>query len=86
LYFFLNRIKQFYNDQNSNEENQQPSLNLEANNELKLLRSSQSEMVSLDKYKLEVEQRVNTQLKHVSTNEVYFCLVLEIFRRTFTTS
>jgi hypothetical protein len=81
LYFFINRIKQLYN-----EENQQPSLNLEANNELKLLRSSQSEMVLLDKYKLEVEQRVNTKLKDVSTNEKCFRLVLEILRRTVTTS
>jgi hypothetical protein len=49
-------------DQNSNEENQEPlPPTLAVVNELKPLNSSGCEMVSLEKYKLEVEQRVNIQ-------------------------
>jgi hypothetical protein len=50
-------IKQLLKDQNSNEENRQPSSSLTAVNELKTLNPSECEMVSLDKHKLEVEQR-----------------------------
>jgi hypothetical protein len=46
-------------DQNSNEENQQPSSSLAPVNELKSLDSLECGTVSLSKYKLEVEQRVN---------------------------
>ncbi len=46
-------------DQNSNEENQQPVSTLAPVNELKPLDSSEGGTVSLGKYKLELEQRVN---------------------------
>jgi len=56
------RIKQLLKDQNSNEENQEPlPPTLAVVNELKSLNLSGCEMVSLEKYKLEVEQRVNIQ-------------------------
>ncbi|CAF0798126.1 unnamed protein product [Adineta steineri] len=51
------QIKQALKDQNSNEENKQPSPNLASMNEHNLLNSSQGEVLSIEKYKLEVEQR-----------------------------
>ncbi|CAF4404423.1 unnamed protein product, partial [Adineta steineri] len=51
------QIKQALKDQNSNEENKQPSPNLASMNEQNLLNSSEGEILSIEKYKLEVEQR-----------------------------
>ncbi len=51
-------IKQLLKDQNNDEENKQPIPILAAVNELKPLNPPEREMISLDKYKLEVEQRV----------------------------
>ncbi len=73
-------------DQNSNEENRQPSSSLTAVNELKTLNPSECEMVSLDKHKLEVEQRVNITSKNNKSNRNRLIFLLEIFRRTVTTS
>jgi hypothetical protein len=57
--FLFCRIKHLLKDQNSNEENQQPVSTLAPVNELKPLDSSEGGTVSLGKYKLELEQRVN---------------------------
>jgi hypothetical protein len=55
LYF--NRTKQLLQDQNSNEENQEPSpISVNKPNPLN---TTGHETVSLEKYKLEVEQRVD---------------------------
>jgi len=54
---FLSYKSKLLKDQSSNEENRQPSSTLAEVNELKPLNSSEGEMVSLDKYKLEIEQR-----------------------------
>jgi hypothetical protein len=51
-------IKQLLKDQNNDEENKQPIPILAAVNELKPLNPPEREMIPLDKYKLEVEQRV----------------------------
>jgi hypothetical protein len=56
---YFNSIKQLLKDQNSNEENKQPSPTIGTVNELQLLNSSEPQTISLDKHKLEVEQRVN---------------------------
>jgi hypothetical protein len=45
-------------DQKNDEENKQPMGALAAVNELQTLNSSEREMIPLDKYKLEMEQRV----------------------------
>ncbi len=81
------RIKQLLKDQNSNEENQQPLVNLAPVNELKSLDSVEGGTVSLSKYKLELEQRVNIKWEECLIG-VFFSSsrLLEIFRGTFTTS
>ena len=48
-------------DQNSYEENRRPSPVLSEMNELKAISPSDCETVSLDKFKLEVEQRVSSR-------------------------
>ncbi|CAF3848944.1 unnamed protein product [Rotaria sp. Silwood1] len=53
----VNNMKQLLKDQNNDEENKQPIPTLAAVNELQPLHISEREMVSLDKHKLEVEQR-----------------------------
>jgi hypothetical protein len=58
---YVNSIKQVFKDQNSNEENKHAG----AVNELKPVNSSESEMVTLEKYKLEIEQRVNIKLRRI---------------------
>lgn len=59
---FFCRVKQLLKDQNSNEENIEPSQSPPTTvNEYKPLHSDANRMVSLEKYKLEVEQRVNNQ-------------------------
>ncbi len=50
--------KQLLKDQKNDEENKQPMGALAAVNELQTLNSSEREMIPLDKYKLEMEQRV----------------------------
>jgi hypothetical protein len=54
-------LKQLLRDQNADEENQQPTTMLSDMNELKPLNSPEREMISLDKHKLEVEQRVSIE-------------------------
>ena len=49
-------------DQNSNEENQQPLATLTPVSELRPLDSTGSGTVLASKYKLEVEQRVNSRI------------------------
>ena len=55
----MKRLKQLLKEQNKDDENKQPSPILPTNNELKPMNQSDREMVSLEKHKLEVEQRVN---------------------------
>ncbi|CAF5109029.1 unnamed protein product, partial [Rotaria sp. Silwood1] len=50
-------MKQILNNQNSNDENKQSSPSVTSNNEFKSLNSLECEMIPLNKYKLEVEQR-----------------------------
>ena len=52
------RLKQLLKDQSEDEENRQPSPMLATNNEMKQLNLSESGMISFEKHKLEVEQRV----------------------------
>ena len=54
----MKRLKQYLREQNADDENKQPMPILTALNEMKPLNSPDREMVSLEKYKLEVEQRV----------------------------
>lgn len=53
-------IKQLLKEQSNDEENKQPMPILGKDNELKPLGSPEKETVSLDKYKIEVEQRVRS--------------------------
>lgn len=46
-----------FQEQNADEENKEPSVTLSSVNELKIFHSNDKEMIPLDKYKLEVEQR-----------------------------
>lgn len=46
-------------DQKEDEENKQPAQALTAMNEMKPIHSPERETISLEKYKLEVEQRVD---------------------------
>jgi hypothetical protein len=55
---FCFSVKQLLRDQNNDEENKQPTTTLAAVNELQSLNPPEREMIPLDKYKLEVEQRV----------------------------
>jgi hypothetical protein len=48
-------------DQNNDEENKQPMEELATTNELQTSNLPEREMVSLDKYRLEMEQRVRQQ-------------------------
>lgn len=57
----FHRMKQLLKDQTSNEENKRPSPVLSEVNELKPLNSPDCETVALEKFKLEVEQRVNNE-------------------------
>ena len=51
--YFMNSVRQYLRDQNGDEENQQPIVTT-----VNEIQSANSEMVPLEKYKLEVEQRV----------------------------
>ncbi len=53
--------KQLLTDQNNDEENKQPMEELATTNELQTSNLPEREMVSLDKYRLEMEQRVRQQ-------------------------
>ncbi|CAF3339749.1 unnamed protein product [Rotaria sp. Silwood1] len=57
LCFKSKQMKQILNNQNSNDENKQSSPSVTSNNEFKSLNSLECEMIPLNKYKLEVEQR-----------------------------
>ncbi|CAF2708770.1 unnamed protein product [Rotaria sp. Silwood2] len=57
LCFKSKQIKQILKNQNNNEENKQSSSIVTSNNEITSLNSSECQMVPLDKFKLEVEQR-----------------------------
>ena len=50
--------KQLLQDQSNDEENKQPMESLTTTNELQTSNHPDREMVSLDKYRLEMEQRV----------------------------
>ncbi len=76
------RLKQLLRDQSNDEENKQPIPSLAAVNELKPLNPPEREMISLDKYKLEVEQRVNKELRIILNQLFSSRNILRIFYDT----
>ncbi len=62
---FCFSVKQLLRDQNNDEENKQPTTTLAAVNELQSLNPPEREMIPLDKYKLEVEQRVRRKKQNI---------------------
>jgi hypothetical protein len=81
LYF--NRTKQLLQDQNSNEENQEPSST--SVNKPNPLNTTGHEMVSLEKYKLEVEQRVDIKWKNylIKLKFAFFLFVRNILKNCY---
>jgi len=81
--FLINSLKSISTNSNQNDENKELTGKLSEENELKPMNSSVPETVSLEKYKLEVEQRVITKKENFSSRIFTF---VEIFRRTSSTS
>lgn len=79
------RLKQYLKEQNGGDENKQPMPILAALNEMKPLKPVEREMIPLDKYQLEVEQRVIlfSQLSSPSILHFVFFLVQKYFEDLF---
>jgi len=77
LYF--NSAKQLLKDQNTDEENQQPVPSLTTDNELNTLNHTGEGLVSLEKFKLEVEQRVNIDFNQIKIRLFFVRNILKNF-------